>query len=75
MNKETIYSKLRKICWGRWCSECPIKSINPDHKCGNGYGYFFRWKYGTIIRSVEVLLYHVWGRKSEGSYREKKGER
>lgn len=41
MNKKTIYFKLREICMRSLCYECPINSINPDHKCGCGYGYFF----------------------------------
>jgi len=55
MNKETIYSKLRKICLGRWCSKCPIESINPDHKCGNGYGYFLD---GNQVPLSEALKYY-----------------
>lgn len=55
MNKETIYSKLRKICWGRWCDECPIESINPDHNCGCGYGYLLE---GNPVPLSEALKYY-----------------
>lgn len=55
MNKEEIYSKLRKICWGRWCSECPIESINPDHNCGCGYGYLLE---GNPVPLSEALKYY-----------------
>lgn len=55
MNKEEIYSKLRKICWGRWCDECPIESINPDHNCGCGYGYLLE---GNPVPLSEALKYY-----------------
>lgn len=36
---------------------------------------FFRWKYGTIIRSIEVLFYYyIWKTEFENTYREKEKE-
>lgn len=39
MNKRIIYDKLRNLCFGRHCLDCPIQSINPNHRCGCGFGY------------------------------------
>lgn len=40
MDRYEIYFKLRKLCSGRLCTNCPISFINSKHKCGHGYGYF-----------------------------------
>lgn len=55
MNKKVIYSKLREICSKTWCHNCPIESINPDHKCGCGYGYFLS---GNPVPLSEALKYY-----------------
>ena len=57
MNKKVIYSKLREICSKKtWCHNCPIESINPDHKCGCGYGYFLS---GNPVPLEEALYYYL----------------
>lgn len=39
MDRYEIYFKLREICSGHLCTNCPISFINSKHKCGNGCGY------------------------------------
>lgn len=39
MDRYEIYFKLREICSGHLCTNCPISFINSKHKCGHGYGY------------------------------------
>lgn len=55
MNKNEIYSKLRGFCNGRLCINCPISSINPKHKCGNGCGYSLC---GNPVPLSEALKYY-----------------
>lgn len=39
MDRYEIYFKLREICSGHLCTNCPISFINSKHKCGHGYVY------------------------------------
>ncbi len=39
MNKETIYSSLKRLCSQSYYDTCPVSFINSEHKCGRGYGY------------------------------------
>ena len=56
MDRYEIYFKLREICCkSSYCSICPISFINPQHKCGNGYGYFLD---GNPIPLSEALKYY-----------------
>ncbi len=55
MDRYEIYFKLRKLCFGRLCTNCPINSINSKHKCGNGYGYFLD---SNSVPLSEALKYY-----------------
>ena len=56
MDRYEIYLKLREICRkSSYCSICPISFINPQHKCGNGYGYFLD---GNPVPLSEALKYY-----------------
>lgn len=72
MDRYEIYFKLNELCLRRSCTNCPISFINSMWKW---LWVFFRWESDIIIRNIEVLFYHIWGRKFEDNYRKKKGER
>lgn len=74
MDKEIIYSKLREICCGSWCYECPIESINPDHKCGCGCGYSLE---GNPVPLSEALKYYsiIYGKQNLRRILEKRNEK
>lgn len=77
MDRYEIYFKLRKLCFGRLCTNCPISFINSKHKCGNGYGYFLdgnpvplseALKYYSIIFGEENLRVAIEKRKENDRY-------
>ena len=55
MDRYEIYFKLREICSGHLCTNCPISFINSKHKCGHGYGYSLD---GNPIPLSEALKYY-----------------
>lgn len=55
MDRNEIYFKLREICSGHLCTNCPISFINSKHKCGHGYGYSLD---GNPIPLSEALKYY-----------------
>lgn len=56
MDRYEIYFKLREFCCkSPYCSICQISFINPQHKCGNGYGYFLD---GNPVPLLEALKYY-----------------
>lgn len=55
MDRYEIYFKLRGICSGHLCTNCPISSINSKHKCGDGYGYSLD---GNPVPLSEALKYY-----------------
>lgn len=55
MDRYEIYFKLREICSGHLCTNCPISFINSKHKCGHGYGYSLD---GDPIPLSEALKYY-----------------
>ena len=75
MDRYEIYFKLREFCCkSPYCSICQIRFYNPQHKCGNGYGYFLDGNPVPLLEAFEVLLYYIWRTQFEEYYREKKGE-
>lgn len=73
MDRYEIYFKLRKLCFGRLCTNCPISFINSKHKCGNGYGYFLD---RNSVPLSEALKYYsiMFGRKNLRAAIEKRKE-
>ena len=55
MDRYEIYFKLREICSGHLCTDCPISFINSKHKCGHNYGYSLD---GNPIPLSEALKYY-----------------
>ena len=55
MDRYEIYFKLREICSGHLCTNCPISFINSKHKCGHSYGYSLD---GNPIPLSEALKYY-----------------
>ena len=53
MDRYEIYFKLREICSGHLCTNCPISFINSKHKCGHGYSLD-----GNPIPLSEALKYY-----------------
>lgn len=56
MDRYEIYFKLREICSGHLCTNCPISFINSKHKCVHGYGYYLD---GNPIPLSEALNYSI----------------